>query len=128
MNKELMELATSISKILRDSEEGETKIEIDSKGIRVSSYYPLIVEQSSEIYEFQKRSRGGVKDLKKMLSRGNNFTYDFLLKFKKELNVQQGGFVTYPENQGGKYSFDLQSMAKWIYENEKRIFEKHKLL
>lgn len=124
MNNTIKSYAEKISELLNKENDQETKIEIDSKGMRIISYYQLIPEQPSEKYLIQKRVRGGVKDLKEMLGMGDTFTYDFLLRFKQELDVQQGGFVNYPVSQGGKYSFDLQSMAKWIHKNEKRIFEK----
>lgn len=43
-------------------------------------------------------------------------------RFKKQLDVMQGGFVYYPQAKGEKWSFHASKMAKFLEDNFYKIF------
>ncbi|MBY0123195.1 DUF771 domain-containing protein [Bacillus sp. S/N-304-OC-R1] len=82
-----------------------------------------------ELYELQKAQLSGVywsmKDLEKKINRKNEWIKENILypsKFRKILDVHNGGFVFYPKSKGQTWSFHAAKMAKFLDDNFHKIF------
>lgn len=68
-----------------------------------------------------------MKDLEKRTGKKNEWIKDnilFVPKFKKELDINNGGFVYYPEGPGQVWSFQASKMSTFLEENFHLIFRK----
>lgn len=82
-----------------------------------------------ELKELKKQSLSGVywnmKDLEQRTGRKHEWIKSNILyptKFKKILDVSNGGFVYYPERSGQSWSFQAARMAEFLDSNFNRIF------
>ncbi|MRG86700.1 DUF771 domain-containing protein [Salinibacillus xinjiangensis] len=83
-----------------------------------------------ELQELRQQQLTGVywsmKDLEKRINHKNEWIKENILypsKFRKILDVQNGGFVKYPESKGDKWSFQSSKMAKFLDDNFHEIFK-----
>lgn len=68
-----------------------------------------------------------MKDLELRINRKNEWIKENILyppKFKKILDVQQGGFVFYPKSKGQTWSFQASKMAEFLEKHFKDIFSR----
>lgn len=66
-----------------------------------------------------------MKELEKRINRKNEWIKDNILyptKFRKILDVENGGFVFYPKSKGQSWSFHAAKMAKFLDKNFDKIF------
>lgn len=66
-----------------------------------------------------------MKDLEKKINRKSEWIKENILyppKFKKILDVQNGGFVFYPKSKGQTWSFQASKMADFLEKHFKEIF------
>lgn len=96
--------------------------------IPVPEQYVLITK--IELDELKQESLMGMywtmKDLEQRINKKHEWIKENILypsKFRKMLDVKNGGFVYYPEIQGEKWSFLATKMAKFLEENFHVIFE-----
>jgi len=82
-----------------------------------------------ELEELQNSQLQGVywsmKDLEKRINRKHEWIKDNILyppKFRKILDVSNGGFVFYPKSKGQTWSFQATKMARFLDENFNIIF------
>lgn len=82
-----------------------------------------------ELEQLQEESLLGVywtmKDLEKRIGKKSNWIKENILyepRFKKRLDVEQGGFVYYPRNQGEHWSFKAKEMAEFLDKYFSQIF------
>ncbi|PAD23512.1 hypothetical protein CHH62_21810 [Niallia circulans] len=82
-----------------------------------------------ELEELQNSQLQGVywsmKDLEKRINRKHEWIKDNILyppKFRKILDVNNGGFVFYPKSKGQTWSFQATKMARFLDENFNIIF------
>lgn len=64
-------------------------------------------------------------DLEKRMNRKHEWIKEKVLyptKFRKVLDVKKGGFVSYPESKGEKWSFQASKMAKFLDDHFQQIF------
>src|SRR5690625_2150598 len=83
-----------------------------------------------ELRELKQQSLSGVywnmKDLVSRVNKSDKWIKENILykgKFKKKLDIKNGGFVYYPETQGQSWSFQAKEMAKLLDENFHKINE-----
>ena len=82
-----------------------------------------------ELEELKNESLLGVywtmKDLEKRIGKKSNWIKENILyepRFKKRLDVERGGFVYYPRNQGEHWSFKAKEMAQFLDKYFSEIF------
>jgi phage pi2 protein 07 len=66
-----------------------------------------------------------MKDLEKRINRKNEWIKENILyptKFRKILDVENGGFVFYPKSKGQNWSFHASKMADFLDKNFHMIF------
>lgn len=87
--------------------------------IPVPEDYVLI--KKVELQELKNESLLGVywsmKDLTKRINKSDRWIKDNILyqpRFKKRLDMKNGGFVYYPESQGQTWSFQANKMADFL--------------
>lgn|SRR5690625_2992050 len=101
--------------------------------IRASVVVPvpddMVLIAKSELEQYKKESLKGtwwtMKDLEKQVGRKREWIKDNILyppEFKKILDVKNGGFVYYPENQGQAWVFQATKMAEFLEEYFGEIF------
>lgn len=65
-------------------------------------------------------------DLENRIGKKKNWIKDNVLyppKFKKVLDIENGGFVYYPKSQGQTWSFHANKMARFLDDNFNSIFK-----
>lgn len=97
--------------------------------INIPSDYVLV--KKAEFEQLEADRLEGVfwtmKDLEQRTNKKQEWLKDNVLyqpRFKKELDVEHGGFVYYPKKSGEKWSFQASKMAKFLEENFYLIFSK----
>lgn len=82
-----------------------------------------------EFEELLKQQLEGVcwtmQDLEKRVNRKHEWIKEKILypsKYRKILDVQNGGFVSYPKSKGDKWSFQAIKMAKFLDDHFTQIF------
>lgn len=77
--------------------------------------------KKSELERYQKESLKGVwwsmRDLEERVNRKHEWIKENILyppQFKEMLDVKNGGFVYYPENQGQAWAFQATKMAEFL--------------
>lgn len=95
--------------------------------INIPSDYVLIKKSELEVLE-QERLSGvfwSMEDLEKRIKKKHEWIKENILypsKFRKILDVENGGFVYYPKVRGEKWSFHATKMAKFLDDNFHLIF------
>lgn len=103
--------------------------------LTVSMTIPIPNEQvlitKVELDELKEQSLTGLywnmKDLEERTGKKIEWLKENILyqpKFKQVLDVQEGGFVYYPERKGEKWTFLASKMALFLEENFYSIFER----
>lgn len=85
----------------------------------LDEYIRNVVQEELQKHIESLNRKGNLEDLKKITGRGNNYCYDLLNVFKEELDIENGGFVTYKQDGVKRHMFDLHKMTKWYEENER---------
>lgn len=63
-----------------------------------------------------------MKDLEQQTKRSNDWLKEkILFPYRKELDVNNGGFVRYPEKQGSPWKFGAYKMSQWLEQNLDKI-------
>lgn len=82
-----------------------------------------------ELEELKRSELAGVywsmKELEQRINRKSEWIKDNILyppKFRKVLDVEQGGFVYYPKSQGQAWSFQASRMAEFLDKRFNQIF------
>lgn len=95
--------------------------------VKIPNEYVLITKV--EYVELQKDQLVGrywtMQDLENRIGKKQVWIKENILyqpKFKKQLDVLQGGFVYYPKAKGEKWSFHAAKMAKFLDDNFYGIF------
>ncbi len=88
-----------------------------------------ILIKKIELEELKQAQLVGVywsmKDLEKRINKKSEWIKENILypsKFKKELDVEFGGFVYYPKSRGETWSFQASKMANFLENHFKDIF------
>lgn len=95
--------------------------------INIPSDYVLIKKSELEVLE-QERLSGvfwSMDDLEQRINKKHEWIKENILypsKFRKILDVENGGFVYYPKVRGEKWSFHATKMAKFLDDNFHLIF------
>ncbi|MGG3693110.1 DUF771 domain-containing protein [Heyndrickxia ginsengihumi] len=66
-----------------------------------------------------------MKDLEQRINRKQEWIKEHILypkKFRKILDIEEGGFVFYPKKKGQTWSFHARHMAKFLDDNFSQIF------
>lgn len=91
----------------------------------------MVLIKKVELEELQQHKLIGVywtmSDLEKRIGKKQAWIKDNILypqKFKKQLDVLQGGFVYYPKTKGEKWSFLASKMSQFLEDNFYLIFMK----
>jgi phage pi2 protein 07 len=89
----------------------------------------MVLISKVEYEELKKNELVGVywnmKELESRINKSAAWIKENILypqRFKKILDVKNGGFVYYPESQGQHWAFQATKMAKFLEENFGRIF------
>lgn len=97
--------------------------------IEIPSEYVLITKIEYE--ELKQNELRGVywtmADLENRIGKKQVWIKENILyptRFKKQLDVMQGGFVYYPQAKGEKWSFHANKMAQFLEDNFYKIFHK----
>lgn len=105
---------------------------IQSLNVELSIPIPedKILISKTELQELQKKSLSGVfwtmKDLEEKTGRKHEWIKENILypsRFRKILDVKNGGFVFYPEVRGQSWSFQATKMAEFLDKNFSNIFK-----
>lgn len=102
--------------------------------LNVSLTIPIPADQvlisKVELEELKQQSLSGVfwtmKDLEKRVGRKQEWIKENILypsKFRKILDVENGGFVFYPKSRGQTWSFHAGKMAEFLDQNFQLIFK-----
>lgn len=97
--------------------------------INIPSDYVLIKKSELEVLE-QERLSGvfwSMEDLEQRINKKHEWIKENILypsKFRRILDVENGGFVYYPKVRGEKWSFHATKMAKFLDDNFHLIFGK----
>ncbi|EQB37038.1 hypothetical protein M948_10190 [Virgibacillus sp. CM-4] len=90
-----------------------------------------VIISKIELEELKKHQLKGVywtmKDLENRINRKHEWIKENILypsKFRKILDVEQGGFVFYPQTKGQTWSFHASKMAEFLDDNFQQIFTK----
>jgi phage pi2 protein 07 len=88
-----------------------------------------VVISKIELQELKQQQLSGLywsmKDLELRVNRKHEWIKDNILyppKFKKILDVDQGGFVFYPKSKGQTWSFHALKMAEFLDKHFQQIF------
>lgn len=88
-----------------------------------------VIISKVQLQELKKVQLTGVywsmKDLEERVNRKHEWIKDNILfpsKFRKQLDVDLGGFVFYPKSKGQTWSFHAQKMADFLDRNFNQIF------
>lgn len=91
----------------------------------------LVLVNKVEFEELTQEKLNGcfwsMKDLERRTNKKQEWLKENVLfqpKFKKILDVENGGFVYYPKKSGEKWAFQAIKMAKFLDENFYLIFKK----
>ena len=97
--------------------------------INIPNNYVLV--KKAEFEELQQQRHEGkywsMKDLEQRINRDQKWIKEKILmnpKFRRQLDVDLGGFVFYPEINGEKWSFQASKMAQFLEDNFYGIFGK----
>jgi|SRR5699024_948507 len=97
--------------------------------IEIPEEYVLI--KKIELEQLKSEANSGVwwsmKDIEKRINKKRNWIQDNILyptRFKKILDVKQGGFVYYPESQGERWVFQASKMTEFLEKYFTDIFTK----
>lgn len=106
--------------------EQKLKVELE---IKIPDDYVLItkVEYEELLQERLKGRYWTMRELEERVGKKQEWIKENILypqNFKKQLDVQQGGFVYYPGRQGEKWSFQATKMTKFLEDNFYKIFNK----
>lgn len=89
----------------------------------------MVLIKKVELEELQREKLSGrywtMKDLEKRVGKEWRWIKDNILyptRFKNILDVNNGGFVYYPEGRGKNWSFQARKMAKFLDDNFYLIF------
>lgn len=89
----------------------------------------MVLVNKVELESLQEEALLGVywtmKDLEKRIGKKSNWIKENILyepRFKKYLDIERGGFVYYPKNQGEHWSFKAKEMAEFLDKNFSEIF------
>ncbi|MGE7667394.1 DUF771 domain-containing protein [Ureibacillus composti] len=95
--------------------------------VQIPEDYVLITKVEFE--ELQQEKLSGVywtmKDLEQRIGKKHEWIKENIIypsKFKKQLDVNCGGFVYYPTKSGEKWVFQASKMARFLDDNFHRIF------
>ncbi|WP_200411399.1 DUF771 domain-containing protein [Virgibacillus salexigens] len=84
-----------------------------------------------ELQELHKQELSGVywnmKDLEKRINRKSEWIKENILypsKFRKILDIENGGFVFYPKSKGQTWSFQANKMAEFLDKHFGQIFSR----
>lgn len=90
-----------------------------------------VIVKKSELEELQQETLSGVywsmEDLEKRVNKKHEWIKENILyhsKFRRILDVENGGFVYYPKVRGEKWSFHATKMAKFLDDNFHSIFRR----
>ncbi|QCR33165.1 DUF771 domain-containing protein [Lysinibacillus sp. SGAir0095] len=91
----------------------------------------MVLIKKVELEEMKEKSIKGLywtmKDLEQRTGKKHEWVKENILfptKFKKQLDVVNGGFVYYPTKSGEKWVFQASKMAKFLDDNFHMIFGK----
>lgn len=91
----------------------------------------MVLIKKVELEELQQNRMIGIywtmSDLEKRIGKKQVWIKENILypqKFKKQLDVLQGGFVYYPKTKGEKWSFLASKMSQFLEDNFHLIFTK----
>lgn len=83
-----------------------------------------------ELEELKKASLAGVywsmKDLEQRINKKSGWIKESILyqpRFRKILDIENGGFVYYPKSQGQSWSFQAVQMAEFLDKHFNQIFK-----
>jgi len=104
--------------------EQKLKVELE---IKIPENYVLItkVEYKELQHDLLVGRYWTMQDLENQIGKKQVWIKENILyppKFKKQLDVLQGGFVYYPKAKGEKWSFHATKMANFLEENFYKIF------
>ncbi|WP_156289548.1 DUF771 domain-containing protein [Oceanobacillus salinisoli] len=90
-----------------------------------------VIISKVELQQLMQQELQGVywsmKDLENKINRKSEWIKENILypsKFRKKLDVENGGFVYYPKKQGQSWSFLATKMSKFLDEQFNEIFTK----
>lgn len=97
--------------------------------VKIPDEYVLItkVEYEELLHERLAGRYWTMQDLENQIGKKQVWIKENILyqpKFKKQLDVLQGGFVYYPKAKGEKWSFHATKMANFLEDNFYKIFNK----
>ncbi|EPN9401573.1 DUF771 domain-containing protein [Enterococcus faecalis] len=102
-------------------------VELPVQVVIPENFVVLEKEEYESLKEYESVGRWWtLEDVQKHISMSKKWLTDNILnnpKFKKELDVKQGGFVKYPIAQGGKYLFLRSKTMQWLEENFSEIMK-----
>lgn len=88
-----------------------------------------VIISKVELQELKQQQLTGrywtMQDIEKRINRKHEWIKENILyppRFKKILDVDQGGFVFYPKSRGQSWSFHAQKMAEFLDKNFQKIF------
>lgn len=101
--------------------------------VNVSIPDDLVIITKVELEELEKQTLLGkywsMKDLEKQINKKHEWIKENILypsRFKKVLDVENGGFVYYPKSKGQTWSFHALKMAKFLDEHFNSIFSQNR--
>lgn len=63
-----------------------------------------------------------MSDLREATDRSTDWLKENILyPNRKELDIENGGFVKYPENKGQRWRFGAKKMSQWLEENMQEV-------
>lgn len=96
--------------------------------VQIPSDYVII--NKVELEELKQQSLSGVywnmKDLQQRINKSDKWIKENILypsRFKKILDIENGGFVFYPKSQGQAWSFQAIKMSKFLDDHFNNIFK-----
>lgn len=104
---------------------------IQSLNVQLSIQIPpdLVLITKVELEELKKNELAGVywtmRDIEQRVNRKSEWIKEYILyptRFRKILDVENGGFVFYPKVQGQTWSFLASSMAEFLEKRFSQIF------
>jgi len=91
----------------------------------------MVLISKVELKQLKDNSLVGVywtmKDLEQRTGKKQTWLKENILyqpRFKKQLDLEHGGFVYYPKNQGEKWTFHASKMADFLDKNFSKIHQK----
>jgi len=130
-----------LEKRIAELEKKETYISLREKKMRQLQYLkaeitiPIpadhVLVSKVEIEELQQQTLLGVywnmKDLERRVGKKQDWIKENILfqpRFRKMLDVENGGFVFYPQNKGQNWSFQASKMADFLEKHFADIFSR----